>query len=64
MTCLRTNEESFATRKSDGCPVGVRTKVLVGDDSVVVVVVVVVVVECCDDEMMMRRKHVSVVSII
>ena len=63
MTRFRTNEESFATRKRDGCPVGVRTKVLVGDDSVVVVVVVVVV-ECCDDEMMMRRKHVSVVSII
>ena len=57
MTCLRTNEESFATRRRDGCPVGVRTKVFVGDDSVVVVVVVV---ECCDDDglMMRRRRYV------
>ena len=48
-------EESFATRNRDGCPVDLRTKVFVGDESVVVVLL------GCESEDIIRKSRICMV---
>ena len=48
-------EESFATRNRDGCPVDLRTKVFVGDESVVVVLL------GCESEDISRKSRMCMV---
>ena len=51
-------EESFATRNRDGCPVDLRTKVFVGDESVVVVLL------GCESEDISRKSSMVMAMII
>lgn len=51
-------EESFATRNRDGCPVDLRTKVFVGDESVVVVLL------GCESEDIIRKSRICMVMVM